>query len=162
MKHRQWARAGIFRLKRELEELFLRAEKISETDEIVGDINRYLVIRVCGYIEQSFVLSARSLCESRSGAEGLRFSHSWLDRSPNPRRDELIKLVNRFSETWAEELSALLDVDERGNSLNSLVGIRNDIAHGKNQGVSRIGAWEYFVLANLVVDWFVERCEPIK
>ena len=160
MSYRVTARSNIKRIKRDLENLFLRAEVLPEQDEITGEINRYLIVRTCGFLEQSLVLAARSLCESRSGAEALRFAHSWLERSPNPRKDEILKLVHRFNETWSDELVVILNQDEKGSRINALVGIRNDIAHGKNQGVSRRQAWEYFQLASEIVDWVLERFEP--
>jgi len=57
-------------------------------------------------------------------------------------------------------LEALLAKDELGQSINALLGIRNDIAHGKNQGISRVGAFEYYLAADAIVDFFLERFEP--
>jgi hypothetical protein len=159
-RYRQSARAEIQRLKRQLETLFLRVEGLEEQDEISGDLHRYLCVRVSGFLEQALVAAARSLCESRSGAHGLRFALSWLERAPNPRADEIIKLVARFDASWADQLRTLFSDDERGTRVNSLLGIRNDIAHGKNQGVTRRQAWEYFKLTEEIVEWILERFEP--
>jgi hypothetical protein len=51
--------------------------------------------------------------------------------------------------------------DERRSRINALLGIRNDIAHGKNQGVSRTQAWQYFELVNNVLEWILTRLDPI-
>jgi len=96
--------------------------------------------------------AACSLCEKRSSGEALRFGLSWIERAPNPRADEIIKLVSRFDSKWAQELEILLSEDERRTRVNSLLGIRNDIAHGKNQGVSKRQALEYYDIVVEIID----------
>jgi hypothetical protein len=120
-----------------------------------------MCVRVSGFLEQSLLSAARSLCEARSTRECLRFSLSWLERAPNPKADEIVRLVNRFDGTWSQQLKDLLSEDERQTRVNSLLGIRNDIAHGKNQGVSKTQVWEYYQLAVELVDWVLDRFEPL-
>ena len=97
----------------------------------------------------------------RSSGEALRFGLSWIERPPNPRADEIIKLVSRFDSKWAQELEILLSEDERRTRVNSLLGIRNDIAHGKSQGVSKRQALEYYDLVVEIIDWVLDRFEPL-
>lgn len=160
-RYRTSARAEINRLKRSLEDLYLRCDQLDSGSEISGDMNRYMCVRVSGFLEQSLLAAARSLCEARSSREALRFSLSWLERAPNPRSDEIVKLVNRFDSAWSQQLRDLLSEDERQTRVNSLLGIRNDIAHGKNQGVSKTQVWEYYQLAVELVDWVLDRFEPL-
>jgi hypothetical protein len=160
-RYRTSARTEINRLKRSLEKLYLRCDQLDSGSEISGDMNCYLCVRVSGFLEQSLLAASRSLCEARSSRESLKFSLSWLERAPNPRADEIIRLVNRFDANWSQELRTLLSEDERQTRINSLLGIRNDIAHGKNQGVSKTQAWEYYQLAVEVVDWILDRFEPL-
>ena len=160
-RYRTTARTEINRLKRSLQDLYHRCNQLDSGSEISGDMNRYLCVRVSGFLEQSLLAASRSLCEARSSRESLRFSLSWLERAPNPRADEIIKLVNRFDANWSQDLRLLLSEDERQTRVNSLLGIRNDIAHGKNQGVSKTQAWEYYQLAVEIVDWILDRFEPL-
>ena len=158
--HKPAGRTEVARLKRQLDALFLRCEALPEEEEITGDLNRYLCVRVSGFLEQALVVAGRSMCEGRAFGEGLRFAHSWLERAPNPRADEIVRLVNRFDAKWGEELERILSDEERYARVNALLGIRNDIAHGKNQGVSRRQVWEYYKLAEEIVDWILDRFEP--
>jgi hypothetical protein len=100
------------------------------------------------------------LAEEEARNATLAFSLSWLDKPGNPRAKNLLRLTGRFSSRWRGELDDLLKADERGVRVNSLVGIRNDIAHGKNQGVSRAQAFEYYELVDEVIDFFLERFDP--
>lgn len=159
-KYQPFARTAVSRLRIDLDALFLRCDGIDQTEEVVGDLNRYLCVRVAGFLERALVECARSYCSSSAWGGGLNFSLSWLDRGPNPRADEIVRMVNRFDRTWANDLQSLLGDDDRGTRINSLLGIRNDIAHGKNQGVSRTQAWEYYSLVNEVITWLLERFDP--
>lgn len=159
-RYRPTARTAILRLERDIEALLQRAATADAAEELSGDLCRYASVRICGYLEQSLVECARSLCEANSGGTVQEFALSWLEKAPNPRVDALIGLVRRFSAKWATELEAFLDENEYGTRINALVGIRNDIAHGKNQGVSLIRAREYFDVARQVVGFLLARFEP--
>ncbi|MEI2815394.1 MAG: HEPN domain-containing protein [Microthrixaceae bacterium] len=154
------ARYDMGRLTEELDRLFDRADELDRGSEIAGDINRYLCVRVSGLLEQSILMLGRSAVEAHSYGIGQQFGLSWLERAPNPSKVEIVKFVGRFSSCWADELTALLKDDERGTRLNSLIGIRNDVAHGKNQGVSLMQARGYYELVREVIDWVADRLEP--
>ena len=153
------ARYDMGRLTEELDRLFDRADELDRGSEIAGDINRYLCVRVSGLLEQSILMLADRIFLVGQHI-GQQFGLSWLERAPNPSKVEIVKFVGRFSSCWADELTALLKDDERGTRLNSLIGIRNDVAHGKNQGVSLMQARGYYELVREVIDWVADRLEP--
>ncbi|QDO42536.1 hypothetical protein FNV62_34400 [Streptomyces sp. RLB3-17] len=156
--HSQAARVQVDRLKKSVEDLYIRADPRNIEDlEIASDLGRYLCVRVSGFLEQATQVILHDYCSRNAWGEVQTFAHSWLDRMPNLSADALIKLVKRFSNSWAFELEELLSKEERRASLNALIGIRNDVAHGKQQGMSRQQAWEYFELAEMIVDWLLDR-----
>ncbi len=159
--YRPSGRTEVQRLRKQLDELFLRGDELDEASELAGDMHRYLCVRVSGFLEQSMVSLARACCENHGWGAGATFGLSWLERAPNMRSDELQRLVSRFDRTWGEELIEYLAVEERSARINALMGIRNDVAHGKNQGVSRRQVWEYYQLVSGVVDWAAERLDPV-
>lgn len=127
-KHSHEVRSQIGRLKSQLDELYLRADPRSISNpEVAGDLARYLCVRVSGYLEQSTGVILRGYCEKNSWGDAQQFAMSWLDRTPNLSSQTLLQLVGRFNKTSADELSQFLTIDERGSSLNALIGIRNDI-----------------------------------
>jgi len=161
-RHSHEARFQISRLKSELDELYIRADPRSIGDpEVAGDLARYLCIRVSGYLEQATAIILRSYCTKNSWGDVQQFAMSWLDRTPNLSSDSLLRLVERFNKAAAGELTELLKIEERGSSINALIGIRNDIAHGRNQGLSRMQAWRYFEVVELVIEWLIGRFDPI-
>jgi hypothetical protein len=156
--HSTGARWEVGRLRADIEELYVRADPrgFSES-EVAADLGRYLCVRVSGFLEQATAVILREFCKKNSWGELQQFAHSWLDQMPNMSSVALIKLVRRFSNAWGDELEAYLSTEERKSGLNSLVGIRNDVAHGKNQGVSREQAWSYYTLVVEIIDWLLDR-----
>jgi hypothetical protein len=155
------ARREIDRLRRDLEDLFLRSGEIDEADELSADLSRYLCVRVSGFLEQALAYCGRSLCERGSWGNAQKFSLSWLRQTPNPRADQIVKFVQRFDDAWAEDLVDLLGDNERGQTINALLGIRNEVAHGKSQGISHNRVLEYFEVVEEIVAFLLERFEPL-
>ena len=159
-KYMPRGRTEIARQERSLGDLFERAHGVDATDDILVDLTRYICVRTSGYIEQSALALGRSAAEQTSGGIGLSFAGSFLNRAPNPTARELERYLGRFSNKWGEEFSDFLAKEERRSRVNALLGIRNDVAHGKNQGVSLRQAAEYYDLARDVVSWMADRLEP--
>lgn len=161
-RFRPSGRTEVARLRGQLGKLFERADReATPGTDLEGDLNRYLVVRVSGYLEQAVMSCCRALAEAEARGRALAHSLSWLEQPPNPRADRLLTLVGRFSAEWRDELDEFLEAEERKGRVNALIGIRNDVAHGRNQGVSRLQVYEYYELANELVDWFLERFDPL-
>lgn len=154
-------RTEVGRLINQLDALFVRVDDVDAASELSGDLNRYLCVRVSGFLEQALMSAGRACCSRMAGGPALAFAESWLERAPNPRADEVVRLVRRFDRRWATDLEELLAADERAGRINALLGIRNDIAHGKNQGVSRAQAWDYYELCREIVEWVLDRMDPL-
>ncbi|MFC4116498.1 HEPN domain-containing protein [Nonomuraea zeae] len=159
--HSTSARWQIKKLRQDLEDLYVRADpRLFSDQEVAADIGRYLCVRVSGFLEQATSVIFREYCEKNSWGEVQAFALSWLDRMPNLSHDALVKLVSRFSREASVELKEFLDKEERRSRINALIGLRNDIAHGKQQGMSRGQAWEYYEVAEQVIDWLLDKFHP--
>ncbi|CAI7974122.1 HEPN_RiboL-PSP domain-containing protein [Frankia sp. Hr75.2] len=160
-QHSTGARPKVQRIKESLDELYLRADPRNISDpELAGDLSRYLCVRVSGFLEQAVVLILREYCSRNSWGSVQAFAHSWLDKAPNMNSQALVKLVRRFDPSWADDLIDFLADDERYSSLNALVGIRNDIAHGRDQSLSRENVWNYLRVTEEIIEWLLVRLEP--
>ncbi len=148
------------RLRRQLDGLVARCEELPEVAEIRADAYRYAYIQLAGFLEQSLLIVGRSLVNKRAFAEGLQHGLSHLDRLwRNPTEDEILKYVARFSESWADDLATWFAVDNRGDQVNALVGIRNGLAHGSSFGGGARSFADYYVVVLELVEWLVERFE---
>lgn len=160
-KYNPGSRPEIARLRLKLTKLEKRCSEVDPSDEIAGDLSRYFCVRVAGFLEQAVASISRATCERTSGGPALAFGLSWLERVPNMRSGELTKHVHRFGPSYSEPFTKYLLADERGERINALMGIRNQIAHGKDQGVSLRQALDYYRVVNEVVDWLLEHLDPI-
>src|SRR3954453_8582903 len=96
---------------------------------------RFLVVRSCGFLEQTVLQVCRGYVSERSGGPVRTFSQSWLERSPNPSPSALTLLAGRFDAAWADDLMELLEADDQRlqREIEFLVDRRNKIAHGLNE-----------------------------
>jgi hypothetical protein len=138
----------------------------SPVDDLSQDVRdwlaRLLVVRSCGYLEQTVIAVSRGYLSGRSSGPVRSFGDSWLDRGPNPSPSALETLTGRFDNAWATELVQLLDVDDQRlhRDMAFLVDRRNKIAHGLNEGIGTVRALRLKASACEVADWFILRFNP--
>lgn len=159
--YRPAVRTEIERQRKFLDELFARAEEATEL-ELRADLAKYACLRLTGFLEQSVMSLGIELVRQSSGSSTQAFALSHLEKSFNPNADALLKFVARFNKTWRDELSDILNIDEKSQDLNALVGSRNQIAHGKNQGISIQRVREYRDTVDGVIDHLLNKFVPVK
>jgi hypothetical protein len=159
----QWPPREVTALRRKLDELvgIVRAP-LSESQEVRDWLARVLVVRSCGYLEQTVLEACRGFVHAKSGGPVRAFGHSWLEFGRNPKPDELVTLVARFDTTWAGDLLDVLEADDQRlhREVSFLVDRRNKIAHGLNEGVGTVRALQLSDVACEVSDWFLARFDP--
>lgn len=128
----------------------------------LGWPSRLLIVRSCGYLEQTINVCARGYVQSKSGGFVRSFSLSWLSKTTNPPPDALLLLAGRFDEDLRQELAALLNKDDRllADALHALVGIRNRIAHGENEGIQRERSLHLLATSETLADWWISALRP--
>jgi hypothetical protein len=148
------------RLLRQLDGLVARCEELQESAEIRADAYRYAYIQLAGFLEQSLIFAGRSLVHRRAVAEGLQHGLTYLDRfRRNPTDSAILEYVARFDERWADDLAAWFEIDNRGDRINALIGIRNGLAHGSSFGGGARSFADYYVVVLELVEWLVDRFE---
>ncbi len=123
---------------------------------------RFLVVRSCGYIEQSIKTLCRGLVEEKSYGLVKSFALSNLERTRNPRPDVILEQIGRFDAALGQELADFMDEDNSTvrQDLLFLVDRRNRIAHGENEGMGMNRSLALAKTASLLVDWLVLRLNP--
>lgn len=159
-----WPPANLSRLKVGLDQL---AEAVANkpshrTDDEQVWLTRFLLLRVCGYLEQVTFETARGYVQAKSGGLVKSFAMSWLDRSKNPSPDNLLSLVGRFDLILSNDLKTLLEADDQRlrRELSLLVDRRHKIAHGLNEGITESKALSLKTDAEVIADWFVQNLKP--
>jgi len=74
-----------------------------------------------------------------------------LSRVNNLDKDRLLRVIGALDASWADSLDSFID-DKRQAALNSIVGLRNDIAHGGGGSLSLRGVEQYWLSVQEIVD----------
>lgn len=159
-----WPPREIEELRRKLDELseLVRKPYVDEPQDVRDWLARILVVRSCGYLEQTVLEASRGYVQARSGGPTRAFARSWLGRGKNPTPETLIAHVGRFDANWAENLREFLEADDEGlhREISFLVDRRNKISHGLNEGIGTVKALRLSEVACEVSDWFIARFNP--
>lgn len=150
----------VYRLRQRLEATIKRAPSADEDLERQADFARYICVLLSGYLERAVGALLTARAENKGSQDVAAFVERSLERWQNLKSERLIQLLGAFSADWRKELEGFL-VDERRAALDSVVALRNRIAHGENVGTSLAQVRLYQREVVKVVD-FVEQlvCPP--
>ena len=146
-----------------LDAVFARVDALPADAEIRSDFARYLCVLVSGFLETAI---AELLLEHsrRSGAPTLqRFVDSKTSNFTNANAEKLLQLLGSFDPQWRTAAEDFLQ-DEFKTAVDSVVNLRNGIAHGRNTGITYIRVKDYYDAVKQVVLEVANICipEPIQ
>jgi hypothetical protein len=127
--------AEVHRLRTRLDATFSRVPGPSSDIEVQSDFAKYLCVLVSGFLENSIVALMLDFVERRSAPEITSHVERSLGYWTNPSAEKIKQLLGSFSTDWHRDLESYL-VDERKDSVNSIVTLRHKIAHGESVGTS--------------------------
>src|SRR5438128_11059911 len=153
-------RAEVHRLKQVLDATFQRAANLSGDPELQSDFARYLCVLVSGFLEKAVSELILEHTRRHAGPSVQRFVESRGRRLTNVNAQRLQETLGMFKTEWRDDLKRFL-VDERKDAVNSIVALRNTIAHGQSVGVTFVRVKEYYRLVQSVVDRVADLCAPL-
>ncbi len=146
-------RAEVERLKKHLDATFQRIRRLppSADLEIQSDFARYLCVLVSGYLEKA--VSELVLEHARrNGSPTLqRFVEKQTRHFSNANSERLLTLLGSFDPEWRRDLESALAVEQR-DALDSVVRLKNSIAHGGMAGLTYQRITEYYATVQQVVE----------
>ena len=148
----------VSRLKESLDATFERAESIGQNTELQSDFARYLCVLVSGYIERAVIQLVLEHARQKGAPTLQRFvEKQTTKRFSNPNTSRVQELLGSFDPRWQQEIEEFL-VDERKDAVDSIVALRNAIAHGGSVTVTYRRIREYYKQAQCLVDRVKEIC----
>jgi len=146
----------IQRQKQRLDELFDSAGRLSDV-ELQSHWSRYLCILVSGFLENSVELCLSEYSKRRSDPAVANFVSARLRGFQNPKMSAITELLGAFKPEWKSELEASTQ-GQLSDSVNSIVGNRNRIAHGESVSLSMSSLKAYYRDATTVVALLEKTC----
>lgn len=106
-------------------------------------IAELLTVWASGYLEATCREVFKDYTSKRAHENVVKYVGWHLDRFQNPRMEGILELVGRFDKDAAYELRQFADGSIQ-ECINSIVGIRHKIAHGRRAEVSLARITQYF------------------
>ncbi|MDL1859976.1 hypothetical protein FBR04_02960 [Betaproteobacteria bacterium PRO7] len=151
-------RREVHRLRSRLDATFARAPDPSSDPELQADFAKYLCVLVSGYLESALCALLLAYAKRRSSGDVASFVERQLGPWTNPKAEKIIDLFGAFSKDWRDDLTAFL-VDQRKDSVNSLVALRHRIAHGESVGTSLSQIKSHYHVVNEIVEHVADLLE---
>ncbi len=126
------------RFERRIDDLILQIETVGkndDNDEVVSNLSKYLCILISGYTEKVFVDLIVRHYNNRTSPQLVRFISHKLKYVTNLNLQKIEKILNAFDSEWVAVLQKKMNYDIYTDSLSTIYGNRNNIAHG---GISTI------------------------
>lgn len=105
------------------------------SDQNQARLAQLMTVWASGYLEATCRDVLRTYAEQRSDSSVTRFVSRNLDRFSSPRMENIVTLVRSFDKDRADELEKFAEGSIK-ESVNSMVGLRNQIAHGRPTGIT--------------------------
>ena len=141
--------------RRKLVALFARAKSLTsrpgDQAELQADYARHLCVLLSGFMERSLAEIILFYAEKKTAAPLRSFLEVSLRRLTNVDKDRLLTVVGSLDAGWRAQLDEYV-VEERQAALNSIVGLRNDIAHGGGASVSLRQVEKYWDSLQEIID----------
>lgn len=138
--------------------LIQSARKTPPSDiELQAHWARYLCVLIAGMLENGLKLLYAEYTSRCANHAVSRFASFHLDRLMNPKASRFIEVAGIFNPTWGQNFEQFLAINERGEIVNSIMNLRNQIAHGKNAGVSLGRIPEFYRVACEILDYLEQQ-----
>ena len=151
--------AEVDRLKRQLDTVFGRVRLLGHDPELQSDFARYLCVLVSGYMEKALIALVLEHARTNGAPTLQRFVEHKTKNFTNAKASRVQDLLGSFDPKWREELEEIL-VDERKDAVDSIVSLRNTIAHGGSVGLTYSRIDMYYQEAKKVIDDVAALCVP--
>ena len=152
-------RVEVFRLKQQLDATFERVKDVGLDTELQADFARYLCVLVSGYIEKAVVALVLEHVREKAAPTVQRFVEQRTKKFTNAKASNAQELLGSFDPDWKRDLEEFL-VDEPKDAVDSIVDLRNTIAHGGSVGLTYNRIKKYYQQAQLVIDRVEKLCVP--
>lgn len=153
------ARRELLRLTQKLDNTFGRVSQLGDDIEVRADFARYLCVLVSGYLEVAVVECATWYATKKSAPPVASYASQNLERFVNPNAERVLQLVGSFNLDWRTGLETFLG-DKRKDAVDSVVALRNQIAHGESVGVTYARVRTYYESVKEVVTYLAEALDP--
>lgn len=143
-----------------LRSLISKVYEASKDDfALQGHWARYLCVMVAGLVENGLKEIFSDYIQSKSAKPVADYAIAYLTKLQNPKAEKVMELVGSFKKEWRTELETFLADKGRKDAIDSIMNNRNQIAHGKDVGVTVVSVSNYLEKIVSVLEFIEAQCE---
>jgi hypothetical protein len=151
----------ILSYKRQLDDLFTKVSSLDSDFEMQSHWSRYLCVRVSGFLEIAISTIYKNYAREKAAPFVVNYVEKQLSGFQNPKMERILNITKSFSPEWAKEIELeLIEKAEIKTSIDSIVELRNKIAHGdnSNSSITYIRVKNYYNNALKLIELIEEQC----
>lgn len=141
-----------------LEHLIRYSPSDDSLDEFQAHWACYLCVLVSGYLEVAIPAILSEYASAQAGPFVSNYVQKQLGHFQNPRFGKIIDLTNAFNPLWGESLQHNSEGAIKDH-VDSIVANRNNIAHGRNTGVTLVRVRDWFSSAKKLIRSLEKLCD---
>lgn len=135
-----------------LDNFFARAKKV-EDEQVTADLAKLGAVLSCGFVERSVEIIVMHKLDKRANDRIKSFVKSHFKKGTNYDCTAICALLERFDPSWSKKMKKWMETNVGAvESLVSIYGLRNSIAHGGGQTSSLLRIMAYADDCKAVVD----------
>jgi RiboL-PSP-HEPN len=136
-------------------------EATAENIELQAHWAKYLCILSAGLLENAIKEIYMDYARNQTSRPIASFISSILSPIRNPKSQKFLEIAMSFNPLWKDELEKYLSDEGRGDAIDTIIGNRHLIAHGKghNSNISLVQIKEYVAKAEEVLEYIEEICK---
>lgn len=145
------------RYKQRLDNLFGQISVFSGNPELQAQWARYLCVLVSGFLETSICAIYGEFARRTASPYVANFVKCEFGSFQNPKMGKILDLTRAFNPQWANQLEAATE-GQLKDAVDSVVANRNQIAHGRDVGITYARIKDYYEDVIQVVNLIEGMC----
>lgn len=135
-------------------------EACGDNIELRADWAKYICVCSAGLLENSIKLIYSEYARKKVAKPVANFVESKLSTIRNPKFEKFCETAAAFNESWVEEIVAFAGSDGRGDAIDTIMGNRHLIAHGKgsNSNITIRQIQDYLKKSIEVLEFIEMQC----
>jgi RiboL-PSP-HEPN len=152
--------AEISRQVQSLKALMKKATASTKDVELLSHWARYFCVRTAGIIENGIAEIYSEFAKRTSVRQVGSYAASRLKKIQNPNAEKITIVARSFDARWASALEKYLEENGRKDAIDSVMNNRNQIAHGKDVGITIPRISEYLEKSVEVLEFIESQVRP--
>lgn len=133
----------------------LKLAKSQSDDEVKSLLAKIICIRISGLLEVAIKSRISDYSDNKTPKEIKRFLTQKFKDITNLKSSKLCDVLGTFSSDWKSSFEKEISENQQlKSSLDSLITLRNDIAHGQTCSISLNNVQQYYNDVKIAIDLF--------